>query len=146
MQSLRAAYRRVENVGGVDGSLPFLLISEHQVNPVTDTLGHVVRLQGLPVEEGEEARVVTGPGREADVVNPFSTLTHTEIKTYKTPPTSVFFSPKACFIWPTEWVLRVHRNSREHHGQEKERQRGQQRHCSSMHSPRSKAPRSVPSY
>lgn len=34
----------MKNVDGLNGSLPFLLIPEYQVNPLTDVLGHVVRL------------------------------------------------------------------------------------------------------
>lgn len=41
---LRVTYGRMEDVDGLNGSLPFLLVPEHQVNPVADVLGHVLRL------------------------------------------------------------------------------------------------------
>lgn len=71
----------MEDVDGLNGSLPFLLVPKHQVNPLTDVLGHVLRLQGLPVDEDKKPRVVTCPRREVDVIHPFTVLTHTKVKT-----------------------------------------------------------------
>ena len=45
MQSFkRVTYSRMKNIDGLDRGLPFLFIPEYQVNPLTDVLGHVVRL------------------------------------------------------------------------------------------------------
>lgn len=41
---VRVTYSRMEDIDGLDRSLPLLLVPEHQVNPVADILGHMVRL------------------------------------------------------------------------------------------------------
>lgn len=71
----------MKDIDGLNGSLPFLFVPEHQVDPLTDVLGHVLGLQGLPVDEDKKARVVACPRREVDVIHPFTVLTDTEIKT-----------------------------------------------------------------
>lgn len=71
----------MEHVDGMDGRLPLLLVPEHQVHPLADVLGHVVRLQRLAMDEDEESRVVPRPRRQVDVIHPLTILTHSEIKT-----------------------------------------------------------------
>lgn len=78
---LRATYSGMEHVDGLNGRLPLLLIPEHQVDPLADVLGHVLRLQGLSVDEDEETRVVPSPRREVDVVDSLAVLPHPKVET-----------------------------------------------------------------
>lgn len=57
----------VEHVAGVDGGLPLLLVSEHQVDPVVQAVRHVVGLQRRAVHADELARVAARPRREHHV-------------------------------------------------------------------------------
>lgn len=63
------------------------------------------------MDEDKKTRVVPGPRREVDVINPFTVLPHTEIKAWERRLMLMHIPPKACFIWPTEQVFRGHRNS-----------------------------------
>lgn len=76
-----AAYGGVEHVDGLHGGFAFLLEPEHQVDPLAQSLGHLVRLQRLPVDQDEETRVVSGPRRQVHVVDPLAVLPDTEIET-----------------------------------------------------------------
>jgi hypothetical protein len=71
----------MENIDGLNRSLPLLFVPEHQVNPMADVLRHMVRFESLAVDEDEKTRIVPGPRRKVDVINPFTILTHTKIKT-----------------------------------------------------------------
>lgn len=75
-----AAYSWVEDIDGLDRSFAFLLEPKHQVDPLAQRLGDLVRLQRLAVDQDEESRVVSGPGGQIDVVHPLAILTNTEIK------------------------------------------------------------------
>jgi len=70
----------VEDVDGVHGRLALLLESEHQVDPLAQHLGHLVRLQRLAVHEHEEARVVARPGRQVHVVDALAVLPQAEVE------------------------------------------------------------------
>lgn len=56
-----ATYSRVEDVDGLDSSFAFLLEAEDQVDPLTQGLGDLVRLQGLSVDQNEQTGVVASP-------------------------------------------------------------------------------------
>lgn len=71
----------MEDVDGLDGGFALLLEAEHQVDPLAQRLGHLVRLQRLAVDEDEEARVVPGPRRQVHVVHPLAVLPDAEIET-----------------------------------------------------------------
>lgn len=83
MVEVGGAYGRVEDIDGLDRSLPLLLQAEHQVDPLAQGLGHLVRLQRLAVDQDEEAGVVPRPRRQVDVVHPLAILTHAKVKTCK---------------------------------------------------------------
>lgn len=76
-----AAYGWVEDVDGLDSSFAFLLEPKHQVDPLAQCLGDLVRLQRLSVDQDEQTRVVAGPGRQIHMINPLTILTNTKIKT-----------------------------------------------------------------
>lgn len=78
----RAAHSWVEDIDGLDGGFALLLEAEHQVNPLAQRLGHLVRLQRLAVDEDKESRVVPGPRRQVHVVHPFAVLPDAEIETW----------------------------------------------------------------
>lgn len=71
----------MEDVDGLDGGFALLLEAEHQVDPLAQRLGHLVRLQRLAVDEDEEPRVVPGPRRQVHVVHPLAVLPDAEIET-----------------------------------------------------------------
>lgn len=71
----------MEDVDGVDGGFAFLLEPEHQVDPLAQRLGHLVRLQRLPVDQDEQTGVVASPGRQIHMVYPLAILTNAKIKT-----------------------------------------------------------------
>lgn len=79
----RLTDRRVKDVDGVHRGLALLLEAENQVDPLTQRLGHLVRLQSLPVDEDKEARIVPGPRRQVHVVDPLAVLTHTKVKAWE---------------------------------------------------------------
>lgn len=76
-----AAYSWVEDVDGLDSSFAFLLETEHQVDPLAQCLGDLVRLQRLSVDQDEQTWVVAGPGRQVHMIHPLTILTYTKIKT-----------------------------------------------------------------
>lgn len=78
-----AAHRRVEHVDGLDGRFALLLQPKHQVDPLAQRLGHLVRLQRLSVDQDEQAGVVTGPGGQIDVVDPLSILANPKVKAWR---------------------------------------------------------------
>lgn len=57
-----AAYSWVEDVDGLDSSFAFLFEPKHQVDPLAQRLGDLVRLQRLSVDQDEQSWVVAGPG------------------------------------------------------------------------------------
>lgn len=79
----RRAHRRVEDIDGLYGSLALLLEPEDQVNPLAQRLRHLVRLQRLPVDEDEEARVAAGPRRQVHVVDPVAVLTNSKVEAWR---------------------------------------------------------------
>lgn len=74
-------YRRMENIDGMNCSFALLLESKHQVDPLTQRLRDLIRLQSLSVNQDEESRVVPGPGRQVHVIHPLAVLTHAKVKT-----------------------------------------------------------------
>ena len=48
---------RMEDVDGIDGCFPALFEAEDEVDPRRQAPSHNLRLQRLPMDEGEEARV-----------------------------------------------------------------------------------------
>lgn len=84
-----AAYSWMEDVDGLDGSFAFLLEPEHQVDPLAQRLGHLVRLQRLSVNQDKQTGIVSGPGRQIHMIHPLAVLTNAKIKTWK--------SKKCCF-------------------------------------------------
>lgn len=70
----------MEHVDGLDGSFAFLLQTKHQVDPLAQRLGHLVRLQRLSVDQDEQAGVITGPRGQIDMIDPFSILTNPKVK------------------------------------------------------------------
>lgn len=75
-------HSRVEDVDGLDGGFAFLFKPKHQVDPLAQRLGDLVRLQRLTVDQNEETRVVAGPGGQIHMIYPLTVLTHPKIKTY----------------------------------------------------------------
>lgn len=73
----------MEHVDGLDGSFAFLLQTKHQVDPLAQRLGHLVRLQRLSVDEDEQAGVITGPRGQIDMIDPFSILTNPKVKAWR---------------------------------------------------------------
>lgn len=71
----------MEDVDSLDGGFSLLLEAEHQVDPLAQRLGHLVRLQRLAVDEDKEPRVVSGPRRQVHVVHPLAVLPDAEIET-----------------------------------------------------------------
>lgn len=71
----------MEDVDGLDGSFAFLLEPKHQVDPLAQRLGDLVRLQRLSMDQNEQTWVIAGPGWQINVVHPLSILTNTKIKT-----------------------------------------------------------------
>lgn len=71
----------MEDVDGVDSCFAFLLEPKHQVDPLAQCLGDLVRLQRLPVDQDEQTWVVAGPGWQIHMIHPLTILTNTKIKT-----------------------------------------------------------------
>lgn len=71
----------MEDVDGLDGSFAFLLEPKHQVNPLAQCLGDLVRLQCLSVDQDKQTWIVAGPGWQIHVIHPLAILTNTKIKT-----------------------------------------------------------------
>lgn len=74
-------YSWVEDIDGLDSSFAFLFKPEHQVDPLAQCLGDLVRLQRLPVDQDEKAWVVAGPGRQIHMIYPLAVLPNPKIKT-----------------------------------------------------------------
>lgn len=87
-----AAYSWVEDVDGLDGSFAFLLEPEHQVDPLAQCLGHLVRLQRLSVNQDKQTGIVSGPGRQIHVVHPLAVLTNAKIKTWKSKKCCIYLT------------------------------------------------------
>lgn len=81
LETRRAAHSWVEDIDGLDGGFALLLEAKHQIDPLAQRLGHLVRLQRLAVDENEEPRVVPGPWRQVDVIHPLAVLPDAEIET-----------------------------------------------------------------
>lgn len=73
----------MEDIDGLDGGFALLLEAEHQIDPLAQRLGHLVRLQRLAVNEDEESRVVPGPRGQVHVVHPLAVLPDAEIETWR---------------------------------------------------------------
>lgn len=71
----------MEDVDGVDSRFAFLLEPEHEVDPLAQRLGDLVRLQSLPVDQDEQTRVVAGPWRQIHMIHSLAVLPNTKIKT-----------------------------------------------------------------
>lgn len=71
----------MEDVDGLDSRFAFLLKPKHQVDPLAQRLGDLVRLQCLSVDQDEKARVVAGPGWQVHMIHSLTILTNTKIKT-----------------------------------------------------------------
>ena len=80
-------YSGVEHVNGLDGCLALLLEAEHQVDPLAQGLGHLLRLQRLTVDQYKEPGVVPGPGGQVHMVDPLAVLTHPEVEPCRRPAT-----------------------------------------------------------
>lgn len=70
----------MEDVDGLDGGFALLLEPEHQVDPLAQRLGDLVRLQRLSVDQHKQAGVVAGPRGQVDVIHPLSVLANPKIK------------------------------------------------------------------
>lgn len=71
----------MKDIDGMDSSFALLLEPKHQVNPLAERLGDLIRFQSLSVDEDEESRVIPGPGRQIHVVHPLAVLPHAKVKT-----------------------------------------------------------------
>lgn len=80
----------MEDVDGLDSSFAFLLEPKHQVDPLTQCLGHLIRLQCLSVDQDKQTWIVAGPGWQIHMIHPLTILTNTKIKTCE---------GKKCFIY-----------------------------------------------
>lgn len=74
-------YCRMENIDGLNCSFALLLESKHQVDPLTQRLRDLIRLQSLSVYQDKESRIVPGPGRQVHVIHPLAILSHAKVKT-----------------------------------------------------------------
>lgn len=81
MYEFEATHSWVEDIDGLDSCLAFLLESKHQVDPLTQCLGDLVRLQRLSVDQDEQTWVVTSPGWQVNMIYPLAVLSNTKIKT-----------------------------------------------------------------
>jgi len=71
----------MEDIDGVDSCFAFLLEPKHQVDPLAQSLGDLVRLERLPVDQDEQTWVVAGPRRQIHMIHSLTILTNTKIKT-----------------------------------------------------------------
>ena len=61
----------------VDGGLAPLLVSKNQVNPAMKILRHMLTFEGFSMLANEEICTPLRPWWQADVINDFSSLSHT---------------------------------------------------------------------
>lgn len=80
VRAARGTHAGGEDVDGVERRLAGLLVAEDEVDPVRQPLGDGLRLQRLPVDEREEARV-RRPRGQLHAVHAQPALTRAQVQT-----------------------------------------------------------------
>ena len=71
----------VEDIDGVDCGLTLLFVAENEVDPFMQVGGNVLTFECASVESDEFARVLLGPRRQNNAIQPLATLLQAQIVT-----------------------------------------------------------------